>query len=158
VTQWERGQPVNRTAEYEGLDCCPSWSPDGSEIGFWSDREGGGYFVMSALGEPARKVLAAPPDDSQFNAPQWSSDGSELAGVVIGSKDVFLKVYSRDSRATREVTLPGSLGARNHLSWSRDGRFAAVVDGGYYRDNHTLWVMRLGDGARFAVTDGVSKA
>src|SRR3990172_5808131 len=68
VAQLERTQPVSRTKVYEGFDCCPSWSPDGAEIAFWSDREGGGYFVMSALGGPARKLIAAPPDLSQFNA------------------------------------------------------------------------------------------
>ena len=157
VTQVERGQPVNRTVDYEGVDCCPSWSPDANEIAFWSDRDGAGYFVMSALGGPARKILSTPPNFSQFNAPQWSADGKELAGVVVRSTDVLLQVYSMDARTTREVSLPGSLSARNHLSWSRDGRFIAVVDGGYYRDNHRLWLMRLTDGTSFGVTDGLTK-
>ena len=57
VTQTGRGQPVNRTADHAGKDCCPSWSPDGSQIAFWSEREGGGYFVMSALGGSAQKAI-----------------------------------------------------------------------------------------------------
>jgi len=94
VAQLERTQPVSRTKEYEGFDCCPSWSPDGAEIAFWSDREGGGYFVMSALGGPARKLIAAPPDLSQFNA----RNGPPMEGP---SPESFEPRKTPSSRSTR---------------------------------------------------------
>ena len=93
VKQIETGQPVNRTADYAGGDCRPSWSPDGNEIAFWSDRDGGGYFVMSAVGGRARKVIAGPLGGA-YNAPQWSAGGQELAGVVVDS-GMFSSTFSR---------------------------------------------------------------
>src|SRR4029077_15099218 len=31
------GTPVNRTADFGGRNQFPSWSPDGTQIAFWSD-------------------------------------------------------------------------------------------------------------------------
>src|SRR3989304_9797971 len=83
--------------------------------------------------------------------------GRSWRGGADAPPDVLLQVYSMDARTPRECSLPGPLSARNHLSWARDGRFIAVVDGGYYRDNHRLWLMRLTDGTSFGVTDGLTK-
>lgn len=49
VKQVAGGEAVNRTADHPGADKVPSWSRDGTQIAFWSDRDGGGYYVMSAL-------------------------------------------------------------------------------------------------------------
>ena len=46
---------------------------------------------------------------------------------------------------------------KNHLAWSPDGRFFAVVNGGYGQDIMPLWLFRDGDGGSFAVTDGTTK-
>ena len=53
------GEPLNRTSSCTGADQFPSFSPDGGQIAFWSDREGAGYFVMPTLAGAARKVAAA---------------------------------------------------------------------------------------------------
>ena len=39
------------TADYRGADRFPTWSPDGHDLAFWSERDNGGYFVMSARAE-----------------------------------------------------------------------------------------------------------
>ncbi|HWC65534.1 MAG TPA: protein kinase, partial [Thermoanaerobaculia bacterium] len=51
----------------------PAWSPDGTEIAFRSERDGGGLFVMGATGEAVRKVA------SEGHHPAWSPDGKSLA-------------------------------------------------------------------------------
>jgi Tol biopolymer transport system component len=71
ATQVGSGQPLNLTADHAGADAFPSYSPDGRQIAFRSSRDGGGYFVMPALGGPPRKIVAesvlAP-----ATRPQWS--------------------------------------------------------------------------------------
>ena len=52
------GAPVNRTSDHAGRDLFPSWSPDGAQIAFWSDRDGSGCYVMPAVGGSARRVAA----------------------------------------------------------------------------------------------------
>lgn len=81
VTQVGGGQALNRTSEYAGLDSLPGWFPDGRQIAFHSDRDGGGIFAMSPLAGPPRRVIApdyvSPAEWS--SSPQWSSDGARLA-------------------------------------------------------------------------------
>jgi serine/threonine-protein kinase len=67
---------INLTADSPDADDQPAFSPDGAQIAFRSERDGGGIFVMGRTGEAARRV-------SRFGyKPAWSPDGSELAFVT----------------------------------------------------------------------------
>jgi len=65
--------PVNLTADSPQDDSEPALSPDGSQIAFRSERDGGGLFVMGATGESVRRLT-----DAGYN-PAWSPDGREIA-------------------------------------------------------------------------------
>jgi Tol biopolymer transport system component len=51
----------------------PAFSPDGNQIAFRSDRDGGGIFLMDTSGESVRRL-----SDYGFY-PSWSPDGKEIA-------------------------------------------------------------------------------
>jgi Tol biopolymer transport system component/tRNA A-37 threonylcarbamoyl transferase component Bud32 len=155
VTQTGKTQPVNRTVDHPGGDCCPSWSPDGSEIAFWSAREGGGYFVMSALGGPARKLVEV--EGEVFSAPQWSSSGEELAAIRVDSSGPFVLIMNVKTQKSSRLELPGRTGYRLDLAWSPDRHFFAYGDGNQGLDVTRLWVLRASDGEATPVTDGLSK-
>ncbi|MGH9391758.1 MAG: hypothetical protein ACRD1Z_19325, partial [Vicinamibacteria bacterium] len=155
VTQTGKSQPVNRTADHPGGDCCPSWSPGGSEIAFWSARDGGGYFIMSALGGPARKILNVEGD--VYSAPQWSLSGEELAAIVVDSEGRFVEIVNVRTRESRRLALPGRTSDRLDLAWSRDVRSFAYGDGNDGLDVTQLWVLRESDGRALPVTDGLTK-
>jgi Tol biopolymer transport system component len=61
---------LSRSAENDDYD--PAFSPDGNQIAFRSERDGGGIFVMGATGESVRRLTSA-----GYN-PSWSPDGSEI--------------------------------------------------------------------------------
>ncbi|PYP99109.1 MAG: hypothetical protein DMF82_25845, partial [Acidobacteria bacterium] len=162
VTQVAGGPPVNRTADYAGADIFPRWSPDGRQIAFASTREGGGVFVMPALGGGARKVAPAYPNaggdmEDFLGPPVWSPDGSELAYLVaLPDGRVGLERRNLGDGTTKTVVLLGRRGnMRLDLAWSPDGRFISYVDARNSSSQVTqLWILRLTNGTATAITDG----
>ena len=80
VQQLPGGEPVRLTQqevdEYE-----PTFSPDGSRIAYRSERDGGGVYIMSALGGEPRLLAAS------GRSPAFSPDGKLLA-YAVGSPGV----------------------------------------------------------------------
>ncbi len=75
------GKPINLTAGSPANDSQPAFSPDGQQIAFRSEREGGGIFLMGATGESVKRLT-----DFGFN-PAWSPDGREIAVATEGALD-----------------------------------------------------------------------
>jgi len=63
---------VNLTADSPKDDGEPAFSPDGAQLAFRSERDGGGIFLMGATGESARRLTDVGHD------PAWAPDGREL--------------------------------------------------------------------------------
>jgi Tol biopolymer transport system component/serine/threonine protein kinase len=151
------GQAVNRTADHRGDDRYASWSPDGRRVAFWSDRDGGGYYVMPALGgAPAQLIATAGTNQYYHSAPEWSADGTQLAGVFYTvTESLFeqsVEIVSVASRQSRRIILPGTEEARLDLAWSRDGRYIAYVETGQQQSEVShMRVLRLSDGASFVI-------
>jgi serine/threonine protein kinase/Tol biopolymer transport system component len=70
--------PRNLTADSRVDDSQPAFSPDGQQIAFRSERDGGGLFVMGATGESVRRVT-----DAGYN-PAWSPDSWKIAFATEG--------------------------------------------------------------------------
>ncbi len=154
VIQIGVGQSVNRTGDHEGSDTQPSWSPDGRQIAFKSRRNGGGIFLMPALGGTPRRVTSCL---GQRGPPQWSPDGRELAHVVQDTTGHFVEIISLSTREIRRLPLPGKLLHRGDLSWSPSGRVFAYMDAATSdSESSLLWVLRIRDGEAFQVANGVA--
>ena len=77
--------PIDLTKDSPADDYSPAFSPDGKQIAFRSDRQGGGIFLMGATGESSRRLT----DFGFF--PSWSPEGTE---IVVRS-EMFNNPYFR---------------------------------------------------------------
>ena len=147
------GEPLNRTADYEGEDRYPSWSPDGRTIAFWSDRdETEAIYVMPALVGAPRKVAK---DVEPLGPPVWMNGGEELAYLV---RDRALEIVSLESGQKRRIALPGESMRRVEASWSRDGRLVAYLDASSWSSSvHPLLIYNINEEEVYPVTDGRSE-
>ena len=144
----ETGERTNLTADSEGYDTSPDWSPDGSRIAFTSSREGGNeVYVMNADGSNVRRLthgvdVANDVYDESY-APRWSPDGSKISYTFAPSSgDREIYVMDPDGANKTNITGPhedGFLQWDDYIaSWSPDGsqlvfgaiRFADEEDGG----------------------------
>ncbi len=77
VQQVSGGKPL-RLTDHPADDWYPSFSPDGSQIAFRSERDGGGIYVIDALGAGGEPRLIA----EKGLLPRYSPDGRLIAYVV----------------------------------------------------------------------------
>jgi serine/threonine protein kinase/Tol biopolymer transport system component len=76
VQQVSGGEPLRRT-DHPADDWFPSLSPDGSKIVFRSERNGGGLYIIDALGGEERRMV----DKGYW--PKFSPDGSLISYITI---------------------------------------------------------------------------
>ena len=104
-----------RLTTHPAADQKPIWSSDGRHIAFvrLSD-EGGGLFMIPALGGPERKIGSMIPEHEWAAGPSWSPDGKLLAFSERPEAQAPLSIFlaSIESLEKRKLTSPpvGSVG------------------------------------------------
>ena len=146
----EGERAINLTGDSLAEDTQPVFSPDGQQIAFRSERDGGGLFVMGATGESVRRVSTR-----GFN-PAWSPDGEE---IVFGTERILQpnnrtsvsQLWITNAATGDERLLTNGDAVQPH--WSPGGERIAywAIDEGAIRD---LWtVSRDGDAPVQVTTD-----
>lgn len=121
---------VNLTGK-PGFDNQPVWSPDGKQIAFVTDREGGDVdpWVMNADGSEARRLARTPGEDKMGS---WSPDGTQL--VFSNQDELGESLWLIDVASGETSRLTEQQGGNDTApAWSPNGEliaFYSVSNGG----------------------------
>ncbi len=106
-------RPVHQVTDSLGLDLFPTFSPDGAQIAYASERGSGYEIFVRQLAAGSREIQVT--SDGQDNVqPAWSPDGREIAYVSRGRPGIWL--VPALGGTPRRLTAFGSRPA-----WSPDG-------------------------------------
>jgi tricorn protease len=152
----EHGDWRNLAPGSEAASRSPAWSPDGSQIAWFSDEEGEYRLVIAPQGGLGERRTIPMPESSYFFGPRWSPDGGHIAYRNAGMELWYLEVESGEAvhvdterHAYPERTLDPT--------WSPDSRWLA-----YARrlDSHlrAIFVHDTETGETRQLTDGLSDA
>jgi TolB protein len=105
------------------IETSPSWSPNGQEIVFVSDRSGKPMlYVMDRDGSNTRRISY---DFGYCGSPAWSPKGDRIAFTAMDDGN-NMNIYTIAPDGTGAVRLTTG-GSNESPSWSPDGRFIAFT-------------------------------
>ena len=116
------GNQFTNLTQWSGIDEVGSWSPDGSKIVFFSNRDGNGeIYVMGSNGQKQVNLTNHPALDA---APTWSPDGAKIAfqSNREGGQD---DIYVMNPDGANVVNLTRHPWDDQAPAWSPDGRWIA---------------------------------
>lgn len=152
----EKGDARNLTRSSGAADRNPTWSPDGSQIAWFSD-DGNGYVLMLAdqdgLSDPERISMGG---SKMAWEPTWSPDGKWLAFV---DDDVRIQVLNLESKEIVTADIGGNNIERGRmgLTWSPDSKWLAYAKSASNNFRRvTVW--HVDDKKPMALTDPLADA
>ena len=116
------GNQFRNLTQASGIDEVGSWSPDGSKIVFFSNRDGNGeIYVIDSNGKNQVNLTNHPALDA---APTWSPDGTQIAfqSNREGDQD---DIYVMNPDGDNLVNLTHRPWEERAPAWSPDGRWIA---------------------------------
>ena len=137
----------NRAADYD-----PVWSPDGAQIAFVSDREGGSdLYVMNMDGSQQRRVAHVGAAAHQA----WSADSKRIAFLEATDYDYVLTVLDMTIGRERQLVK----GQVHFPIWSPDSKTIAFIAGYLHQDKCEVHIITAdaGDEGTLPITSACQR-
>ena len=111
------GKNANRLTENDWDDFHPTWSPDGTQIAFYSERDGyADIYVIGSDGTDERQLTDTRSNDKD---PAWSPDGTQIA--FVSRRDGDYEVYMMQSDGSDQRPLTDNDTDEWSPAWSPNG-------------------------------------
>ncbi len=149
------GSDLKPLTHAKGYDAEGSYSPDGKQIVFCSQRDGDlQLWIMNADGSAARKLTDAP--GCYNGGPFFSPDGKRVIFRADRKKKDYLQIYVINSDGTHERQLTDIEGVNWGPYWHPDGKHV-IYSGADHSDpnarpNYDLWLLNVETGKKTRIT------
>jgi Tol biopolymer transport system component len=149
------GSGIKRLTDAKGYDAEGSFSPDGKQIVFCSNRDGNlELYIIDSDGKNVRQLTHAP--GCYNGGPFFSPDGQRVIFRSDRKKKDELQIYVINADGTSERALTDTVGVNWAPYWYKDGRHiiytAADHSNPTVRPNYDLWWMDVETGAKVRIT------
>lgn len=139
------GSGLRRLTTDPAADFDPSWSPDGRQIAFRHETEGGEataeIYVMNADGSERRNLTMRPGQD---HSPAWAPNGRRIAfASVRGGAMPSIWTMNADGSGQKRVTR----GTGEYPAWSPNGKRIAFDRNTFGASGWDIWIVNA-DGSR----------
>jgi Tol biopolymer transport system component len=125
------GSEQNRLTDDDRNDLLPSWSPDGTQIAFASDRDSDiniiEIFVMNAT--DGSDVTRLTDNDAIDANPSWSPDGTQIA-FASDREDGNFEIFVMNATDGSEQTNLSNNGDARSPDWGTNTSPAGSIDNG----------------------------
>lgn len=129
-----------RLTRHPSDDNHPVWSPDGSQLGFISSRDGQpDFYIMDSDGRSIRRVTSSE-SNREIRYATWSSRATELAVMAFYGVSEEIRLLDPDT-GTSQIVMALDYGTRASLPiWSPDGGHIAF-DAAQVTGNRNVFVV-----------------
>lgn len=115
------GKPQQIFATHLATQGTPTFSPDGRQIAFVSNKDGSPRIYVMDIPAPGAslkdiKATLITKNNRENTAPSWSSDGSKLAYCAANGGTRQIWIYDFDKRQERQITQGG--GNKENPTWA----------------------------------------
>jgi Tol biopolymer transport system component len=128
---------TNITNNEAGNDVGPDYSPDGSNIIFYTTRDGNAeIYRMNSDGSNPVRLTNNPAADSSAN---YSPDGSTI--VFESNRDGNVEIYKMNADGSNQVRLTNNTTVDTQPAFSPDGSKIIFINNGISASQRNLWTM-----------------
>jgi len=149
----EKGDARNLTASPAAADRSPAWSPDGTQLAWFSDA-GGEYRLVIAdqNGEGRTEIAIEPP--TFFYSPAWSPDSTRIA-FTDANRDLWVCEVATKALRRVDNEMFAHPDRVIYPSWSPDSKWIAYTKR-LPNQYAAIFVWSVANGTATQVTDGMS--